>query len=77
MAIDYDALNTPTDSQMVKLLKHAISQLLLGGQSYTIDGQSFTRADIDKLNNMLKFYENKAAGNTYPRFIPIGKVHTR
>jgi len=77
MAIDYTSLETPSDSQMVILLKHAISQLLLGGQSYSIDGQSFTRTDVDKLSKMLKYYEDKAAGNTFPKFIPIGFNQSR
>jgi len=54
-----DALPDYTDAQMLKLVKHAISQILGGAQSYSINGRSFTSADLDKLKGMLTFYEDR------------------
>lgn len=60
-----DGLPDYTDAQMVRLVKHAISQVLGGAQSYSINGRSYTGADLDKLKKMLTFYEDRveAAGN--------------
>lgn len=61
-----DGLPDYTDSQMLKLVKHAISQILGGAQSYSINGRTFTAADLDKLKTMLTFYEDRVedSGNT-------------
>lgn len=40
---DYDA------SRMLKMVNHAIMSLLGGGQSYTIDQNTYTKADLAKL----------------------------
>lgn len=68
MAISTTTINNLpdyTDGEMVKLCKYAISQILGGAQSYSINGRTYTGADLDKLKNMLTFYENRVeeAGN--------------
>jgi len=77
MAINYDLLHNPTDSEMVKALRHAITSILTGGQSYTIDGQQLNRANLKDLQDLLVYYENKSNGNNFPKFIPIGKTNIR
>ena len=60
-----DSLPDYTDAQMLKLVKHAISQILGGAQSYSVNGRTYTGADLDKLKAMLTFYEDRveASGN--------------
>lgn len=60
-----DGLPDYTDAQMVRLIKYAITQVLGGAQSYSINGRSYTSADLDKLKMMLTFYEDRieADGN--------------
>lgn len=61
-----DALPDYTDAQMVKVCKKAIVDILAGGQNYSINGRTLSRADLDKVTNMLSFFEERveAAGNT-------------
>ncbi|MEM9111324.1 MAG: hypothetical protein AAGC72_15020 [Planctomycetota bacterium] len=59
-----DNLPDYTDAQMVKLCKYAISQILGGAQSYSINGRTFTGADLDKLRAMLSFYEDRFESDT-------------
>lgn len=47
-----------TTSEMLEEVQAAISAALLG-QSYTVNGQTVSRADLDKLQNMEKYYESK------------------
>lgn len=49
MTIDVNGIQTFTLAEMLTLVEHAIAQLMVGGQSYDINGRSFTRADLDKL----------------------------
>ena len=44
-----DALPDYTPARMLKMVNHAIMTLLGGGQSYTIDQNTYTKADLDKL----------------------------
>lgn len=61
-----DGLPDYTDAQMVKLIKYAITQVLGGAQSYSINGRSYTGADIDKLKTLLAWYEERVedSGNS-------------
>lgn len=52
MAIDVDSLQSFTAAEMLKLVEYAIAQLLVGSQSYTINGKTYVRADLDKLRKM-------------------------
>jgi len=54
-----DGLPDYTDAQMVKLCKYAISQILGGAQSYSINGRSYTSANLADLKKMLAFYEDR------------------
>lgn len=63
---DIDNLPDYTDAQMLKLVKYAISQILGGAQSYSINGRTYTSADLEKLRDMQDWYEDRvrdAAGN--------------
>lgn len=52
MTIDIDSLQTFTPAQLLALVDHAIATLLAGGQSYSINGRAYNRADLDKLRQM-------------------------
>lgn len=52
MAIDVDSIQDFTTAQLLKLVQYAIATLMTGGQSYTINGRQFTRADLDELRRM-------------------------
>lgn len=54
-----DNLPDYTDSQMVRVCKKAIVDVLGGGQNYSINGRTLTRADLDKIKGMLTFFENR------------------
>lgn len=62
MTIDYDSLEAPTNEQLLKAVKHAIVQLLLGFESATIAGMNYKRVDLDKLRNIQKELENTING---------------
>lgn len=52
MALSTDTINSLPDytsAQMLKMVNHAIMSLLGGGQSVTIDQNTYTKADLDKL----------------------------
>lgn len=38
-----------TDAEMLAAVQTAINDIMLTGQSYTLDGQTITRADLGKL----------------------------
>lgn len=50
--IDVSAVQTFTAAQLLTLCENAIAHLLAGGQSYSINGRSFMRADLDRLKQM-------------------------
>lgn len=52
MAISADTINSLPDytpAQMLKMVNNAIMTLMGSGQSYTIDQNTYTKADLDKL----------------------------
>lgn len=59
-------------SERLENVQTAIESILLGGQSYTIDGQTFNRGDLAKLFELEKWYESKVDGASFPKFVPIG-----
>ena len=48
MAIDTN-IQTFTNAELLKLVRLAIANVLVGGASYAINGRSFTRADLSEL----------------------------
>ena len=54
MAIDTDSIQTFTDQQLLDMVRNAKANILLGGQSYTINGRTFTRANLAELNKIEK-----------------------
>lgn len=61
-----DNLPNYTDAQMVKACRKAIVDILAGGQNYSINGRTLGMADLDKVKDMLAFFEEReeSAGNT-------------
>lgn len=59
--IDFDNMQTITDAQMLKAIRHAIAHIAVGGQSYMINGRQFTRADLSKLEELKERYETLVA----------------
>ena len=49
MTIDVSALQTFTLAEQLTLVEYAIAHLMVGGQSYSIAGRTYTRADLDDL----------------------------
>jgi hypothetical protein len=49
MAIDINSIQDYTDAEMLKAIRHAKVQIKLAGQSYTINGRTYTRADYESL----------------------------
>lgn len=56
---DIAAIPDYTDGEMVKLCKLALSQILAGSQSYSINGRTFSRANLNDLKKLLAFYEDR------------------
>jgi hypothetical protein len=56
-----------TTLEQLEEVQAAISAIMTTGQSYSIDGQSFTRADLDKLTiretMLLKRYAAETSAN--------------
>ena len=47
-----------TDAEMLALIRDAIYQIVeKGSAAYTINGRSYTRQDIDRLNRLEKYYQ--------------------
>lgn len=61
MTIDFDNLQTVTDANLLKAVKVAIATVMVGGQSYTINGRTFTRADLDELRKLRSELEQMVA----------------
>jgi len=52
----------PTNQALLDQLKIALFNLVSGEHvSYTVNGRTFTKIDIDKLTTTIKFYENEVA----------------
>lgn len=52
MTIDFDAMQTVTGANLLKAVNVAIAGVLVGGQAYTINGRTFSRADLKDLYEM-------------------------
>lgn len=52
LTIDVSSLQTFTTAQLLTLVEYAIAHLLVGGQSYTIGGRTFTRGSLGQLQKM-------------------------
>ncbi len=50
-----------TDAEMVKLCKLGLTQIQGGSQSYSINGRTFTRANLKDLEAHLTFWEERVA----------------
>lgn len=50
--IDFDNLQDVTPANLLKAVNVAIAKVTLGGQSYTINGRTFTRANLPELKKM-------------------------
>ena len=48
-----NALTATTDAQRLEAYLQAERAILLGNQSYTVDGMTFTRADLGKVQGMI------------------------
>jgi hypothetical protein len=64
MAIDISGLQAFSASDLLALVEHAIAQVLAGNQSVSIGGQSYTRADLDKLFTMRTKLKAEVAEST-------------
>jgi len=67
MTIDFDNIQVVTDANLLKAVNVAIATVMVGGQSYTINGRTFTRGDLDKLykiKNDLEQVVSEAASAT-------------
>lgn len=53
-----------TTLAQIEEVQTAISSIMTGGQSYTLDGQTFTRADLDKLTQREKLLLSKYNAET-------------
>lgn len=49
MTIDFDNLQAVTDDNLLTAVKVAIATVMVGGQSYQINGRTFTRANLREL----------------------------
>lgn len=61
MTIDFSSMQTITDSEMLKAIRVAIATVAVGGQSYTINGRTFTRASLKELQDLEQFYQTRVA----------------
>lgn len=55
---------TPTDAEMLALLKEAYKAILVGGQSYQIGPRTLTRANLKEILDGIQFYSWQVASNT-------------
>jgi len=76
MAFNYtNLIGTGTDTELLEFARAAIAQILVTGQSYSMDGgRSLTRADLPELRQCVEWLEgriNTEAGDSntnYCRF---------
>ena len=65
MALNRGELLTPA-AKMARMYQKAIEQIVAGTlQSYSIQGQSFTKQDLPKLEAGLKYWRRQATRETY------------
>lgn len=50
-----------TDQQLLDNCRAAINSIFVGGQSYAINGRTFTRADLGELREMVGWLEARVA----------------
>lgn len=50
--IDVDSIQDFTPANLLKTVEYAIAHIAVGGQSYTINGRQFTRANLSELKTM-------------------------
>jgi hypothetical protein len=64
MAID-TSVQTFTDAELLNLTRKAIADILVGGQSYGMNGRQLNRADLAGLREQEKYLEDRinAAAN--------------
>jgi hypothetical protein len=58
----------PTYAELLSAAKRCLLVILTGNQSYTLDGRTYTRADIDKVKKLISELTELAAmeAGTYP-----------
>jgi len=61
MAIDFDNLQPITTANLLAAVDVAIANLLLGAQSYSVNGRTFTRAQLSELRNMRSELQREVA----------------
>lgn len=49
----------PSDKELLADVRRAIRSILLNGQSYSVGGRSFTKADLEKLYTMKHHLEEE------------------
>jgi hypothetical protein len=59
MAVDLSTLPSYTDAELLKAVRYAIAQVLVGGQSITLMGRTFTRADLTELQKIAEVLQEK------------------
>lgn len=73
--IDFDSLQTITAANLLKSVNHAIAHLNLGGQSYTINGRTYTRAQLPDLMDARDRLQKEISESASPtgRLTALGK----
>lgn len=59
MSFPSHSLGTGTDQELLDLCRAAIAQILLTGQSYTIEGRTFNRTDLNNLRELARELETR------------------
>ena len=58
MAIDHTAVQTHTDAQLLALYRDCFAKIAIG-QAYSINGRSFTRADMKTVMDAISWLEDR------------------
>lgn len=58
MAIDHSSVQTHTDAQLLALYRDCLAKIALG-QAYSINGRSFTRADMKTVMDAIDWLEER------------------
>lgn len=67
MAFDIDnPVGTGTDAELLEFTRAAIATITLHGQSYTIRGRTYTRADLKELREQLTWLESRISATSGP-----------
>lgn len=62
--IDVDQLQTFSPADLLKITNHAIAMILMSGQSYTINGRTFTKANLVELYELRRNLELETGDET-------------